>query len=71
MFTVAPGRLVVLGAKLVGGLSVFSVLSSVPVNVEEDSRPSGSLGRGVLDRLPLRRVGGARPSRDAKGLPAP
>ena len=44
MFTVAPGRLVVLGPKLVGGLSVFSVLSSVPVNVEEDSRPSGASG---------------------------
>ena len=44
MFTVAPGRLVVLGLKLVGGLSDFSVLSSVPVNVEEDSRPAGAPG---------------------------
>jgi len=44
VFTVAPGRLVVLGPKVVGGLSVFSILSSVPVNVEEDSRPSGASG---------------------------
>ncbi len=44
MFTVAPGRLVVLGSKLVGGLSDFSVQSSVPVNVEEDSRPAGAPG---------------------------
>jgi hypothetical protein len=43
-FTVAPGRLVVLGPKLVGGLSDFSVLSSAPVDVEEDSRPSGASG---------------------------
>jgi hypothetical protein len=43
-FTVAPGRLVVLGPKLVGGLFAYSVLSSVPVNVEEDSRPSGAAG---------------------------
>jgi len=44
MFIVAPGRLVVLGPKLVGGLSVFSVSASQPVNVEEDSRPSGASG---------------------------
>ncbi len=43
-FDVAPGRLVVLGPKLVGGLSTYSVRSSVPVNVEEDNRPSGASG---------------------------
>jgi hypothetical protein len=43
-FGVAPGRLVVLGAKLVGDLATYSVMSSVPVGVEEDSRPSGASG---------------------------
>ena len=43
-FEVVPGRLVVLGAKQVGGLSAYSVLSSQPVGVEEDSRPSGASG---------------------------
>jgi hypothetical protein len=43
-FSVPPGRLVVLGSRLVGGLAVYSVTSSVPVTVEEDSGPSGSPG---------------------------
>ena len=44
VFTVAPGRLVVLGPKLVGGLPASRSGPSVPVNVEEDSRPGGSAG---------------------------
>jgi hypothetical protein len=44
MFMVAPGEVAVLGAKQVGGLSVLSVSSSQPVNVEEDSGPSGAPG---------------------------
>jgi hypothetical protein len=44
MFTVAPHEVTVLGAKQVGGLSVLSVSSTQPVNVEEDSGPSGSPG---------------------------
>ncbi len=43
-FDVVPDRLVVLGAKLVGGLATYSVVSSQPVNVEEDNRPSGASG---------------------------
>jgi hypothetical protein len=44
MFTLAPNEVVVLGSKQVGGLSVLSVSSSQPVNVEEDSGPSGAPG---------------------------
>jgi hypothetical protein len=44
MFAVAPDGVAVLGAKLVGGLSVFSITSSQPVTVEEDSQPSGAPG---------------------------
>jgi hypothetical protein len=43
-FTVGPGSLAVLGPKQVGGLSAFVVTSSSPVNVEEDSSPSGAPG---------------------------
>jgi hypothetical protein len=44
MFTVAPEGVAVLGAKSVGGLSVFSITSSQPVTIEEDSQPSGAPG---------------------------
>jgi hypothetical protein len=44
MFAVAPGAVTVLGPKQVGGLPVLSVSSSQPVNVEEDSGPSGAPG---------------------------
>jgi hypothetical protein len=43
-FTVAPNGLTVLGPRLVGGLSTFVITSSQPVNVEEDSLPSGASG---------------------------
>ncbi len=52
-FDVAPGRLVVLGAKQVGGLSAYSVSSSQPVDVEEDSRPSGASGVVSTTGFPL------------------
>jgi hypothetical protein len=44
MFAVAPDGVAVLGTTLVGGLSVFSITSSQPVTVEEDSQPSGAPG---------------------------
>jgi hypothetical protein len=44
MFTVASDEMTVLGPKLVGGLSAYTVSSSQPVNVEEDSRPTGAPG---------------------------
>jgi len=44
MFTVAPGAVVVLPAKQVGGLPVLTVSSSQPVYLEEDSGPSGAPG---------------------------
>ncbi len=44
VMTVGPGQLMVLGSKLVGGLSTFTVSSTSPVNVEEDSGPSGAPG---------------------------
>jgi hypothetical protein len=43
-FAVAHDGVAVLGPKLVGGLSVFSITSSQPVTVEEDSQPSGAPG---------------------------
>jgi len=43
-FTVGPNSVVVLGPKQVGGISALVVTSSTPVNVEEDSGPSGSPG---------------------------
>jgi hypothetical protein len=44
MFTVPPGQVVVLGAKQVGGLSALNVTATQPVNVEEDSGPTGAPG---------------------------
>jgi hypothetical protein len=44
MFDVAPGRVVVLGANQVGGLSALTVSASHPVFVEEDSSPPGTPG---------------------------
>ena len=44
MFTVAPGRIVVLGPKQVGGLATLTVSASQPVFVEEDSQPAGTPG---------------------------
>ncbi len=46
VFTVAPGRLSVLGSAQLEGLPVLTVLASGPVNVEEDSGPTG--GPGVV-----------------------
>jgi Family of unknown function (DUF5719) len=42
--TIGPNSVVVLGPKQVGGISTFVVTASGPVNVEEDSGPSGSPG---------------------------
>ncbi len=44
MFTVAPGRVVVLGPKQVAGLSALTVSASQPVFVEEDWEPAGTPG---------------------------
>ncbi len=52
-FTVDPGRLVVLGTKVVKGLSTFVVHSTEPVAVEEDSRPSGASGVVSSTGFPL------------------
>jgi hypothetical protein len=43
-FTVPPGGVVVLGPRHVGGLLLLSVISSQPVNVEEDANPAGAPG---------------------------
>lgn len=43
-FSVPPGRLVVLGSKFVRTLAPYTVVSSQPVSVEEDNRPSGAPG---------------------------
>jgi hypothetical protein len=43
-FTIPPGGVVVLGPKRVGGLLLLSVVSSQPVNVEEDADPAGAPG---------------------------
>jgi hypothetical protein len=53
MFTVAPGAVMVLGAKQVGGLPVLTVSSSQPVDVEEDSAPSGAPGVVSSTGFPL------------------
>jgi hypothetical protein len=53
MFTVAPEGVAVLGAKSVGGLSVFSITSSQPVTIEEDSQPSGAPGVVSSTGFPL------------------
>jgi hypothetical protein len=44
MVTVGPGRLTVLGPKVVGGLAVLTVTAAAPVFVEEDSDPTGAPG---------------------------
>jgi hypothetical protein len=44
VFAVPPGRLVVLGPKVLRALGPYSVVSSQPVAVEEDARPSGAPG---------------------------
>ncbi len=53
MFTVAPGRVVVLGAKQVGGLSTLLVSASQPVFVEADSTPPGTPGVVTSSGFPL------------------
>ena len=53
MFTVAPQRVVVLGPSQVSGLPVLTVSSSQPVNVEEDSGPSGAPGVVSSTGFPL------------------
>ena len=53
MFTVAPGAVMVLGAKQVGGLAVLTVSSSQPVDVEEDSAPAGAPGVVSSTGFPL------------------
>ncbi len=52
-FSTPPGGVTVLGAGQVGGLSTYSVSSSAPVNVEEDSGPSGAPGVVASTGLPL------------------
>jgi hypothetical protein len=52
-FVVAPQRLTVLGSKLVGGLATYRIVSSEPVNVEEDSLPSGAPGVVSSTGFPL------------------
>jgi hypothetical protein len=42
--TVGPGRVTVLGPKVVGGLPTLTVSATQPVFVEEDSAPSGAPG---------------------------
>ena len=53
VFTVAPDQVTVLGPKLVGGLAPLSVVSSQPVNVEEDATPSGAPGVVSTTGFPL------------------
>jgi hypothetical protein len=53
VFTVDPGRLTVLGAPQVDGLPVLTVSASGPVNVEEDSGPSGAPGVVSSTGFPL------------------
>jgi hypothetical protein len=53
MFTVAPGAVMVLGAKELSGLPVLTVSSSQPVDVEEDSAPSGAPGVVSSTGFPL------------------
>jgi hypothetical protein len=52
-FTVAPGRLVVLGPKVMRTLAVYTVMSSQRVNVEEDARPSGASGIVAWSGFPM------------------
>ena len=53
VFTVAPDQVTVLGPKLLGGLAPLSVVSSQPVNVEEDAKPSGAPGVVSTTGFPL------------------
>ena len=53
IFTVPPDEVVVLGPKHVGGLLLLSVVSSQPVNVEEDANPSGAPGVVSSTGFPL------------------
>jgi len=55
-FTVGAGELVVLGPRLVGGLSALTVSSSQPVAVEEDDGPSGAPAWSPPRDSPLRPV---------------
>jgi hypothetical protein len=55
MFTVAPDGVAVLGPSAVGGLSVFSITSSQPVVIEEDSQPSGAPGVVASTGFPFTR----------------
>jgi hypothetical protein len=52
-FSLAPGTLAVLGNKQVAGLSAFTVTSSQPVAVAEDSAPSGGPGVVTSTGFPL------------------
>jgi hypothetical protein len=52
-FTAAPGGVTVLGPGQVGGLATFVVSASGPVNVEEDSGPSGAPGVVASTGFPL------------------
>jgi hypothetical protein len=52
-FALAPGTVAVLGNKQVAGLSTFTVTSSQPVAVAEDSAPSGAPGVVSSTGFPL------------------
>jgi len=53
MFTVAPREVAVLGPQQVGGLSPLIVSATQPVDVEEDSGPSGAPGVVSSTGFPL------------------
>jgi hypothetical protein len=53
VFTVAANGVAVLGPSQVGGLSALTVVSSRPVNVEEDDSPSGAPGVVSSTGFPL------------------
>ena len=53
MFTVAPNGVAVLGPKQVRGLAALTVSASLPVDVEEDSGPSGAPGVVSSSGFPL------------------
>jgi hypothetical protein len=57
-FTVAPGALVVLGPRVVGGLAVLTVTSSQPVSVEADRGPTGAPGVVSFNGFPPSSSGG-------------
>jgi hypothetical protein len=52
-FTVAADAVAVLGSGQVGGLAALTVASTQPVNVEEDSSPSGAPGVVSSTGFPL------------------